>query len=217
MLDVQRRNNVTVQGAGPRTLVLAHGLGCDQNVWHHVAPLLARDHRLVLFDYVGSGRSDLGAYDPVRYGSLEGYARDLAEVARLAGPAPVLVGHSISGALGVLASVAAPGLFERMVFLAPSPCFLNHPPDYFGGLNRADVDDFLALMDQNFLGWAKLFAGIVAREATCARCCRGSRLARSSSNARTTRSRRARSASSCAGGCRLRRTGSLMPSVTART
>jgi sigma-B regulation protein RsbQ len=164
MLDVLRRNNVTVQGSGARTLLLAHGLGCDQNVWHHIAPLLARDHRVVLFDYVGSGRSDPEAYDPVRYGSLEGYACDLIEVARAAGPAPVLVAHSISGALGVLASVAAPGLFERMVFLAPSPCFLNHPPDYFGGLNRSDIDDFLALMDQNFLGWANIFAGLVARE-----------------------------------------------------
>ncbi|HEU4405596.1 MAG TPA: alpha/beta hydrolase [Polyangiaceae bacterium] len=170
MADVVRRNNVTVQGSGALTLLLAHGLGCDQNVWHRVAPALARDHRVVSFDHVGAGRSDRAAYDPARYGSLEGYAQDLAEVARTLGPpAPVLVAHSISGTLGLMASAAAPGLFDRMVLLAPNPCFLNHPPDYFGGLERSDVDDFLALMEQNFLGWAEALVGMVARDAETAR------------------------------------------------
>lgn len=57
---VGRRNNVVVTGRedGP-VVMLAHGFGCDQNMWRLVAPGLARDFRVALFDHVGSGRSDL--------------------------------------------------------------------------------------------------------------------------------------------------------------
>lgn len=167
---VQRRNHVTVVGDGPVTLVLAHGLGCDQNVWRLVVERLAGDYRLVLLDYVGGGRSDRAAYDPARYGALDGYARDLAEVTRAFGGArPVLVGHSISGTLGVMASAEAPDLFSRMVLLGPSPRYLDEPPSYRGGFCRTDVDDFLTLMDQNFMGWATAFSNIVSPDADVAR------------------------------------------------
>ncbi|MCZ9338729.1 alpha/beta fold hydrolase, partial [Streptomyces sp. TRM76130] len=73
--------NVRVTGADTgATLVLAHGFGCDQNLWRLVAPRLAEHHRVVLFDYVGSGRSDLTAWRAERYATLDGYAQDAVEV-----------------------------------------------------------------------------------------------------------------------------------------
>ncbi|HVZ74076.1 MAG TPA: alpha/beta hydrolase [Polyangia bacterium] len=165
MGDVFKRNNVAVRGKGQRLVVFAHGLGCDQRVWEAVAARLDADYRLALFDYVGSGRSDRAAYDPARYASVADYARDLTEVVdALGGPPPVLVGHSISAAVGVVASVARPALFERMVLLAPSPRYLDDLPDYVGGFQPADIAAVLDLMDRNFLGWSTSFAGFVAKE-----------------------------------------------------
>ena len=68
--DVLVRNNVTISGRGKQPLMFAHGFGCDQNMWRHVAPAFEDDFRIVLFDYVGSGKSDLSAYDAARYATL---------------------------------------------------------------------------------------------------------------------------------------------------
>ncbi|MGW6486752.1 alpha/beta fold hydrolase [Streptomyces sp. NPDC055056] len=72
-MDIRRRNNVTVTGRadGP-VLLLAHGFGCDQNMWRLVLPTLAQNCQVVLFDYVGSGKADPAAWDERRYSSLEG-------------------------------------------------------------------------------------------------------------------------------------------------
>lgn len=154
MVDVRKRNHVTVTGAG-RPLVFGHGFGCDQSVWRRVAPALAQDHTVVLFDHVGAGRSDRSAYDPARYATLEGYAADLLEVCDVLGlDRPVFVGHSVSTMIGAIAAAAAPGRFARLVLLAPSPRFLDDPPDYVGGFRREDIEQLLALMDANFTGWA---------------------------------------------------------------
>jgi sigma-B regulation protein RsbQ len=74
-------NNVLLTGRedGP-VVMLAHGFGCDQNMWRLVAPGLAQDFRLVLFDHVGSGRSDLSAWRPERYATLDGYADDVLRI-----------------------------------------------------------------------------------------------------------------------------------------
>jgi sigma-B regulation protein RsbQ len=169
MTDVLRRNNVLVSGSGS-AVVFGHGLGCDQTVWRSVAPRFTRDHRVILFDYVGCGASDRSAYDPARYGALNGYAQDLVEIVRaLELEGATFVGHSVSGSIGILASLAAPELFGRMVLLAPSPRFLNDPPDYVGGMERRDVSDFLDLMEQNFVDWSTMFAGIVAPRADVAK------------------------------------------------
>lgn len=165
MGDVFKRNNVAVRGASGQLVVFAHGLGCDQRVWEGVAARLTPAHRVALFDYVGSGQSDREAYDPARYASLSGYARDLTEVVdALGGPPPILVSHSISGAVGIMAAVERPALFERMVLLAPSPRYLDDPPEYVGGFRPADIAAVLDLMDRNFLGWSSSFAGFVAKE-----------------------------------------------------
>ena len=69
-------------------MVFAHGFGCDQAMWRFVAPDFEVDHRVVLFDHVGAGRSDLTAYDPEKYGSLRGYASRHRRGLPRARPAP---------------------------------------------------------------------------------------------------------------------------------
>lgn len=166
-MSILSRNNVTVSGDGDKTLLFAHGFGCNQHMWGRVAPDFEDSHRVVLFDYVGSGQSELAAFDPVRYGRLDGYARDVLEVCEaldLTGDV-VFVGHSVSCSVGLLASIARPGLFERMVLVGPSPSFLNDPPHYHGGFEREDLEGLVALMDQNYIGWANYLAPVVAGQA----------------------------------------------------
>ena len=105
MGSVLTRNCVTVSGVpSGRPMVFAHGFGCDQAMWRFVAPDFEVDHRVVLFDHVGAGRSDLTAYDPEKYGSLRGYASDIVEICReLDLRDVVFVGHSVSAMIGVLA------------------------------------------------------------------------------------------------------------------
>ncbi|WP_394227638.1 alpha/beta fold hydrolase [Paracoccus marcusii] len=158
-----RRNNVTVRGDGEQTLVLAHGFGCDQNMWRALEPHLA-GFRLVFFDYTGSGRSDLSQFDPVRHSQLEGFAEDLGEICdALDLRNATLVGHSVSGMIGLMAANARPVRFAKLVMVCPSPCFLNLP-DYTGGFERADLEELLALMDHNYIGWATHLAPVVTGE-----------------------------------------------------
>lgn len=156
-MTAARRNNVRVVGRpdGP-VLVLAHGFGCDQQMWRRVLPALAEDHRVVLFDLVGSGGSDPAAYDPQRYAALDGYAEDLVELCDELGLRDVvLVGHSVSAMIGLVAAVARPDLFRSLVLLAPSPCYIDDPATgYVGGLSRADVDELLVSLDSNYFSWA---------------------------------------------------------------
>jgi sigma-B regulation protein RsbQ len=162
---IVRRSNVVVTGSGDKTLLMAHGLGTDQTIWREVTPILARHYRIALFDYVGSGRSDRAAYDPRRYAQLDGYAQDLLDVVdALELSRPILVGHSVSGSIGILALNARPEVFEAMIMIGPNPHYIDDPPDYVGGFKESDVREFLDLMDQNFIGWASTFAGTIERE-----------------------------------------------------
>ncbi|MFC7922877.1 alpha/beta fold hydrolase [Streptomyces cinereoruber] len=161
-MDIERRNNVTVTGnPRGRTVVLAHGFGCDQNMWRLTVPALARDHRVVLFDYVGSGRSDPSAFSEERYGSLEGYARDVVEVCEaLDLRDAVFVGHSVSAMTGVLAADAAPGRIGALVMVAPSPRYVDDE-GYRGGFSREDIDELLASLESNYLGWSSATAPVI--------------------------------------------------------
>jgi sigma-B regulation protein RsbQ len=160
--EILKRNNVRLFGRGERAMMFAHGFGCDQNVWQSVAPAFAEDHTVVLFDYVGSGNSDLSAYSRERYSDLYGYARDVLDICEtLHLREVVFVGHSVSCMIGVLASLAAPETFEQLILIGPSPRHLNDPPDYVGGFERADIDALLDTMDRNFIGWATGFASMV--------------------------------------------------------
>lgn len=145
-------------------MMFAHGFGCDQNMWRFVAPAFEEDYRVILFDYVGSGKSDLKAYSPARYSSLEGYVQDVLEICAALDLSDVIfVGHSVSSVIGLLASIREPRRFDRLILIGPSPCYINHPPDYLGGFERSDLEGLLDLMEKNYLGWASFLAGTVAK------------------------------------------------------
>ncbi|MFF9815688.1 alpha/beta fold hydrolase [Streptomyces sp. NPDC014006] len=161
-MDIARRNNVTVTGnpQGP-TVVLAHGFGCDQNMWRLTVPALAEDHRVVLFDYVGSGRADPTAFSADRYSSLDGYARDVVDVCEaLDLREAVFVGHSVSAMIGVLAAGAAPERIGALVMVAPSPRYIDDG-GYRGGFNAEDIDELLQSLEANYLGWSAAMAPVI--------------------------------------------------------
>ena len=143
-------------------MVFAHGFGCDQTLWRFVAPELAKDHRVVTFDFVGAGRSVRSEYDPARYASLRGYAADILQIiAELDLQDVTLVGHSVSATIAMLASIEQPGRFRDLVLVTPSARYLDDPPSYRGGFTRADIDGLLGMMDVNATGWAAYLAPVV--------------------------------------------------------
>jgi sigma-B regulation protein RsbQ len=155
------RLNARLSGAGGRPIIFAHGYGCDQTAWRHVAPAFEQDHRVLCFDHVGAGGSDISAYDPHKYASLEGYARDLIELCAESGlQRPVLVAHSVGAMMGVVAERLCPGLFNGMVLMATSPCYLRDG-EYDGGFSRADIDDLLRALDSNFVAWSRMMAPVI--------------------------------------------------------
>ncbi len=161
-MSVLARNRVTVTGAeGAPAIMFAHGFGCDQHMWRQVAPAFEADHRVVLFDHVGAGRSDLTAYDPEKYASLDGYAADVVEILEALDLGPVVfVGHSVSAMIGVLAAARAPGRFAKLVLVGPSPRYVDDD-GYTGGFARADIDELLASLESNFLGWSSTMAPVI--------------------------------------------------------
>lgn len=157
------RHHVTLSGPTDRqALVFAHGFGCDQSMWRFVAPAFQSSHRVVLFDHMGCGRSDLDAFDEARYESLTGYAQDLVEILEATEvEQAVIVGHSVSSMIGALAAIACPERVAALVMIGPSPRYLNDPPDYHGGFAREDVEGLLDMMDRNMLGWASFLSPVV--------------------------------------------------------
>ena len=162
-MDVKARHNVCVRGdAEGQPMLFAHGFGCDQNMWRFVAPAFEDDFRVVLFDHVGAGKSDLSAYDPDRYSSLDAYAQDVLELCRELDLTDVIfVGHSVSAIIGALAVGAAePGRFAKLVMVSPSPRYVDDE-GYVGGFQRADIDELLESLESNYLGWSSAMAPVI--------------------------------------------------------
>jgi sigma-B regulation protein RsbQ len=161
-VDVLSRNNVTVAGnpAG-RPIMFAHGFGCDQNMWRFVAPRFEDRYQTILFDYVGAGQSELGAYDPERYGTIQGYVSDVVEICDALDVRDVVfVGHSVSSMVGVLSAIRAPERIGALVLIGPSPRYINEG-DYVGGFTEGDIDELLASLDSNYLGWSSAMAPVI--------------------------------------------------------
>ncbi|NNE57800.1 MAG: alpha/beta hydrolase [Hellea sp.] len=155
---IQKRHNINVLGDGPKTMVFAHGYGCDQNMWLPVAKNFQEKYRTVLFDYVGFGQSDLSAYDSERYNSLDAYADDVVAIGKaldLSGA--IFVGHSVSAMIGALADSKEPGMFSELIMVGPSPYYLTDD-GYNGGFTRAQIDEMLEFLDHNHLGWSQAYA-----------------------------------------------------------
>jgi sigma-B regulation protein RsbQ len=161
-MNALQRNNVVITGQGTRPVVFAHGFGCDQHMWRFVAPAFADSHRLVLFDHIGCGKSELSAYDNKRHATLEGYALDMVEILEQAElQDAVIVGHSAGAVIGLLAANRSRQRVASLVLVSPSPRYLNDPPDYVGGFEREDIEGLIDMMESNMLGWTNFLAPVV--------------------------------------------------------
>jgi len=162
---ILERNNVKIFGKGAITLLFAHGFGCDQTMWRYITPEFEDDYKIVVFDYVGSGKSDLAFYDIERYSSFNGYAQDIIDVCNaLSLTNVVLIAHSVSCMIGVMASINQPGIFDSMVLIAPSARYINDT-DYVGGFELRDMNDIIDTMESDYAGWANFIAPVIMKNA----------------------------------------------------
>ena len=158
--SIIERNNVKVLGEGSQTIIFAHGFGSDQTAWRHQAEAFAPDFKIVLFDHVGAGKSDFSAYSPRRYSSIYSYSEDLLDLcAELKLTKTIVVGHSVSGMVSLLAALVEPDCFSQLIFLSASPRYLNDD-GYIGGFEQSDLDNLYAAMSTNYYAWASGFAPI---------------------------------------------------------
>jgi sigma-B regulation protein RsbQ len=157
------RNNVKVIGEGTQTMLFAHGFGCDQNMWRYVIPAFENDYRIVLFDYVGAGKSDRSAYVQSRYSTLNGYADDVLDICKALNLKNIIfIGHSVSSMIGVLAANRQPELFSDLIFIGPSPRYINDE-GYVGGFEQKDIAGLLDTMDKNYIGWANFLGPAIMK------------------------------------------------------
>jgi sigma-B regulation protein RsbQ len=164
MLSVRERNNVLVYGKGDQPLLFAHGFGCDQNMWRFITPAFENDYKIILFDYVGCGKSQLAAYNAERYSDLNGYAQDILDVVEeLDLHDVILVGHSVSSMIGLLAAIKRPERFSKLIMVGPSPRYINEVPEYIGGFERKDIEQLLDTMEKNYIGWANFLAPAIMK------------------------------------------------------
>jgi sigma-B regulation protein RsbQ len=155
------RNNVRGAGSGNKAMMFAHGFGCDQNMWRYVSPAFEDSFRTILFDHVGAGGSDLAAYNSVKYSTLDGYADDIVEIGReLSLRQAVFVGHSVSGMIGLLASLKAPGMFKSLVMVGPSPRYIDDE-GYVGGFKAQQIAELLEFLANNHMGWSTAMAPVI--------------------------------------------------------
>lgn len=156
---VIKRNNVKVLGQGEQTIIFAHGYGCEQSMWQYIVPLFEERYRIILFDYVGSGNSDITAYQSEKYSTLEGYKEDILDIIEEMNLQNIIfIGHSISSMIGMLAAIDRPDYFDKLIMIGPSPCYLNDAEGYIGGFERTDIEELFSMMEMNFAGWANYMA-----------------------------------------------------------
>ena len=161
MKDILKSNHVNVVGDGQKTIMLGHGFGCDQNVWRYLVDDLKRDFRIILFDNVGAGQSDLTRYDWEKYSTLQGYADDVIEILdALECDKATFIGHSVGSTIGMLAVIKAPVRFEKLVMIGPSPRYVNDPP-YVGGFEPEQMAQLIDWMEKDYQGWAEYIAPLI--------------------------------------------------------
>ncbi|WP_303831581.1 alpha/beta fold hydrolase [Asticcacaulis taihuensis] len=160
-MDVLKRNNVSVRGDQSQAIMFSHGFGCDQNMWRFVASAFEDTYKVVLFDHVGAGNSDLSAYSKDKYASLDGYAEDIVEIGRALGlKDAIFVGHSVSSMIGIIAASQASELFSKLVLVGPSPCYIDDG-DYRGGFTKAQIEELLDALESNHMGWSMSMAPVI--------------------------------------------------------
>lgn len=156
------RNHVIQFGKGQKPIMFAHGYGCDQKMWRFITPEFENEYRIIIFDHIGSGNSDISAYDFEKYDSLKGYAQDIIEICdELRLEKVIFVGHSVSCMIGILAAIERPEFFEKLVLIGPSPCYINHN-NYKGGFSFKDIEDMVDTLESNYLGWSSYITPIIS-------------------------------------------------------
>ena len=164
--NIRHLLNVTEHGRGSTPLVMVHGFGCDQTVWSRIAPAFEADYRIILFDLAGFGASDRSAFDPGRHARPRGHAEDLVALCdALALEDALLLGHSIGGTIGLMASIDRPRAFRRLFLLCSSARYLDDPPDYRGGYRPEELDALMTLLEQNYLDWASSLSTVALGDA----------------------------------------------------
>lgn len=160
-MSVIQRNNITVKGKGTQVMLFAHGFGCDQNMWRYVTPAFEENYKVILFDHVGAGNSDLSAYSSEKYSELEGYASDIVNICEELDLKDVIfVGHSVSSIIGMIASLQSPKIFKSLIMVSPSPSYINEG-DYVGGFTREQITELMDSLDNNHLGWSMTMAPVI--------------------------------------------------------
>ncbi|MEK4699237.1 alpha/beta hydrolase [Solibacillus sp. FSL R7-0668] len=158
------RNHVTIHGQGSQVIVMAHGFGCDQTLWWPLVKHFETQYKIILFDYVGAGQSDLTAYNSSKYDCLQGYAQDVLEVIESMQLQKVIfIGHSVSSMIGLHAALIKPEFFEKIIMIGPSPYYINEV-NYHGGFERNEIEELLTTMEMNFAGWASYMAPVAIDE-----------------------------------------------------
>ncbi len=159
--SVIARNNVKILGKGKQPILFAHGYGCDQNMWRYVYPAFEENFKVILFDHVGAGNSDHSLYSKDKYAELQGYAQDILEICReLDLQDVILVGHSVSSMIAILAEIAEPSRFVHLILVCPSPRFINDE-GYVGGFEKEDIEELVEALDSNYLGWSANMAPVI--------------------------------------------------------
>ena len=157
-MSVLKRNNVNIFGDGTKVLLFAHGFGCDQNAWSRITKFFTEKYKLVLLDFVGAGKSDVTSYNPQKYSSLDGYVDDIIEICdSLELRDIIFIGHSVSCMIGALASIKRPDIFEKLIFIGPSPRYIS-TGDYTGGFDQETIDSLLEVMEEDYITWARSIA-----------------------------------------------------------
>lgn len=160
-MSIAERHAITIRGQGEIPMIFLHGYGCDQNMWRLMTPYFEQTYKVVLYDQTGAGKSDLTAYDTAKYASLEGYADDLIAICETLKLGPmVVVAHSVSGTIALLAAKKRPELFDRLIMVGPSPCYINDG-DYVGGFDRAGIQEMLEFLQLNHAGWSAHMAPVI--------------------------------------------------------
>lgn len=152
------RHKARLIGNGPRLVVFSHGLGTDQHAWDALIALFPKDISALVYDLPGAGPLLPAGFDPEDYTTVADYADDLLNLLSEVGvDRCVYVGHSVSGMIGVLASIEDPGRFEQLVLLNASPRYINDA-GYTGGFEQADLDGLFGAMSANYQAWVAGFA-----------------------------------------------------------
>lgn len=156
-----KKNNIHIIGEGNEVLFFIHGYGCDQNMWRYITPAFVQQYKIVLIDLVGSGKSDIAVYDFEKYNTLQGYADDVIEICDFFNFKNInLIGHSVSAMIAALVAINRPQLCKNLIMVCPSPCYLNDD-GYNGGFALSDIDEMLATMQHNYLGWSSAIAPVI--------------------------------------------------------